>query len=423
MSGPRELPIITMEGSNEVSDHDKKRSSDSLKNGPVVPVVSQHMSWISLDPIQGCPAACSYCFLWPLGITQKKPVQMIDPEGLYDKLMDFDYFNKSSFEKSPLGWRPPVAVGNHTDMCLTPSNRNYLLRMLEIHRERVPDVPLCILTKAQLDDSFLDQVAKSGVSVVFFISLAFLGRDVEVGAPEWQKRVGNFTRLRERNIPAVHWWRPITRLSTPDIETAVSQLNQVVSAGASCSVGIELAFGDTLMKRFAESDHTMNAAVAGKDASEQAEITDNLQEYMKGVLAAIDDEARRLDYPIFRSTSCAISWALARECYGARYRPLNEGKGCYGCAGTEAQQKRCTAFREANKKPSIDLLKLVKERLDLDSNQIYFDKSKEIIRVDATIRQDAQAHLTQVTSFPVVANEVQPTLAWRGDAPSTKTRH
>jgi DNA repair photolyase len=37
------------------------------------PVIDQHATWIGVNPIQGCPKGCAYCFLRDRGQAPARP--------------------------------------------------------------------------------------------------------------------------------------------------------------------------------------------------------------------------------------------------------------------------------------------------------------------------------------------------------------
>ena len=53
-----------------------------------VPLVAEHDSWITVDPIVGCPADCAYCYLGPLGLRATRPTLRATPEMLVAAVED-----------------------------------------------------------------------------------------------------------------------------------------------------------------------------------------------------------------------------------------------------------------------------------------------------------------------------------------------
>ena len=84
-------------------------------------LISYHDTWISLDPIQGCPYECVYCVLRHAGNTGiKKPRQVVSPKETVERLLRYPFFVKGSTY---------LAIGNETDM-LHPRNCDYLILLL-----------------------------------------------------------------------------------------------------------------------------------------------------------------------------------------------------------------------------------------------------------------------------------------------------
>ena len=65
-----------------------------MNTNRAVPLIAQHVSWLSMDPLLGCPAQCSYCYLHPLGLTKSKPHEYIPPEQAYRSLLNHPHFKK-----------------------------------------------------------------------------------------------------------------------------------------------------------------------------------------------------------------------------------------------------------------------------------------------------------------------------------------
>jgi DNA repair photolyase len=137
-------------------------------------IIAQHESWISVDPIVGCPAKCLYCYLATKDLIHKKPeIIESDPGKIYDLLEHDKYFNKNIFGVSK---NIPICFGNYTDMLLTPSNKSFLLHLLSEHKRRMPNTAVCIVTKGKLDTDFLSMVDSLGIKVIFIISISFFSK-------------------------------------------------------------------------------------------------------------------------------------------------------------------------------------------------------------------------------------------------------
>ena len=376
-----------------------------MKNQP--PLVSQHVAWISVDPVRGCPARCAYCYLQPLDLVQKAPDQMqLEPSSIYEYLQHFKFFDKGQFDIPAV--QIPVAFGNYTDICLTPKNRDFLLRLLEEHQHRMPDVPVCIPTKAVLRDDFLASIDSLGIKVVFFISLSFLPSEFEKGTAPSERRLENFGNIsRFKNLRAVHYWRPITSINVPDQETAQWRLEQLKEAGAQVSVINGLAFGAKLQEIFStDTANPLHPYFVNTVENKTRECTIFEPEILSAILRAAQD----LTYPVYEKTSCAVSLILKQRNYNAIFRATHERK-CLSCTCPAAQREICFNFKRQMASPPPLLLERIAQYLQIPLDQVSYSEQDGIF-VDHTLSQEQQNFLVQSTSFPVRCRELVPNLEW-----------
>lgn len=381
--------------------------------GKQLPLVAQHESWISLDPVQGCPASCVYCYLEPRGLTRRVPGAPSEaPDDVYRELAKSRYFEKSLIEETPTGRVFPIAIGNYTDMCLTPKNRHILLSLLRKHREYVPEVPICIVTKAVLDKVFLEEVSQIGVTVIFFVSLSFLPTNLEKGTPPMEARLKNFEQIASfPNLNAIHFWRPVTSISIPNSATAIRQINLLKSAGAKVSIITGLKFGDNLAKIFRSDDqHAFHAFF--QDHIVQDHLKNEIFE--PSVQEAILSAARDQYYPVYLHTSCAVSYLLAKPDYNATFRKPHLEARCLSSTCPSTQRALCSTFKAKFAFPSSTVLRKIALYLDIPSSAVVYSEKRDIILVDHVLTQEEQTYLTQATSFPVRGRTLLPTLEWVG---------
>lgn len=378
-----------------------------------IPLIAQHESWISLDPIQGCPASCVYCYLEPPGLTRQVPQQPLEaPEEIYQQLPIYRYFDKSLFSRAVDGRPPPIAIGNYTDMCLVPKNRQFLLSLLHKHKEHLPDVPVCIVTKASLSQAFLEEVQKIGITVLFFISLSFLASSLEKGTPPIENRLANFERISHfSNLYAIHFWRPVTSLTVPDRASAKRQIETLAKAGAPVSVITGLKFGDNLAKIFrSQEQHALHAFF--KDQVQHDHLKNEIFE--PEVQETLLSVAQELSYPMYLHTSCAVSYILKQADYNATFRKPHFEARCLASTCPSAQRERCFSLKARVPIPSQTLLERVAQYLNLPVSSITYSERRETIFVNRELTQEEQTFLTQATGFSVRGQGLVPTLEWIG---------
>jgi DNA repair photolyase len=376
-------------------------------------MVAQHESWISLDLIQGCPANCVYCYLEPAGLTKQVPGPPIAaPEPAYQTLSTYQFVEKSRFSDVPGGRNFPVAIGNYTDMCLTQKNREVLLELLVRHKQSMPETPVCIVTKALLDQAFLATIQRIGITVIFFISLSFLPTALEKGAPPPTMRLANFKRIAQfPNLHAIHFWRPATSKSVPDRATALHQIEQLQQSGSCVSVVTGLKFGKNLANAFRVNEqHALHEYFTTRQADDHVENEIFELDVQEAILSAAQEQA----YPVYLHTSCAVSYVLEQPEYNATFRKPHLETKCQVSTCPSAQRERCFYFQARFPHPSRLLLEQVANYLNLPLSSVIYSERKDTIFVDCLLTQEQQTYLTQATSFPVRGRDLVPTLEWIG---------
>lgn len=110
------------------------------------PIVDQHATWVAVNPIQGCPKACSYCFLTERGQTGVRPEQLASPAETVGLLIASPYYAPDR----------PVALYTWTDVMALPSSRVHLTELLVLLAERQTPNLVVLITKCLIPDDALD---------------------------------------------------------------------------------------------------------------------------------------------------------------------------------------------------------------------------------------------------------------------------
>lgn len=251
-------------------------------------LISYHDTWISIDPVRGCPYQCAYCVLQYGGTTGIPPQTVATPAKCVEELLSYPLF--------VFGYTP-LAVGNETDM-LHSGNVDCLVALLEEMRCAHITNPVVLITKAPLTDAVLNRIRAVGLKeVVFFLSYSGLGKDYEPNFSDEQLRE-NFTLVKKHGFPVVHWWRPLLTENTT--QQAVERMLSFASGVADASIFVGL-------KLHPELNRILLADAVVKMPEEM-----RLQcgEWLP------DDTVRRIyatarhlcpAYPLYRHASCALA--------------------------------------------------------------------------------------------------------------------
>lgn len=375
-----------------------------------IPVISEHDSWISLDPILGCPASCEYCYLHAYGLTSRKPQQRVTPNELLDLVV-----HKFGVDGPRWGGRSstplPMCIGNYTDLFMTDTGRRYLLDYTSLHARTFPNHPVCIVSKARLKEDDVRELDKAGHPVLFFLSQSFIKSEAELRTLErGPTSLPSDTLVNARilsatkNIIPLHFWRPLTQRTLPNLETAVLQLEGLKNAGVRASIAIGLKCGPAIQPQFSRL-----APLFG-----DVQLPEAGQYLEKNVEERALRAGREINYPVYRHTSCAIALALQQcESLGTWRAPTRLSK-CEPCSCPSSQRVRCDDASKADAPPPEEVLALMADDLGMARDDIRWLPVECEVDVAGTVSQDTHAKWTHLTGQKVRAVHIMPSLAWRG---------
>ena len=372
-----------------------------------IPLISHHDSWISIDPILGCPAACSYCYLQPLGLTGSKPEIRISPIDMCMKLRELFNMEETSGVWGTYQWEIPICIGNYTDMCMSDLGRNYLVEYLKLHSPILKPHPLVIVTKGKLSKGFIQKLDSFGHPVLFFLSQSFASLkipDIEKGGISSPTHTLQNIELigATKNIKALHFWRPLTTETIPDENFLTQYIRQMKAAGSLASVAIGLK-GGTFLKTMELKNKSLveneNLPLGGEF------FPPDLENYVLNF-------GFELDYPIYRQTSCAIAMAMNKiEALGT-WRARTRIEKCEPCFCPGSQRIKCDYAFINDKIPSRDFLLTLSA--SLGGIKVSWDPVREGIRIETILDQDVHTKLTHLTGHLIIPLEIKKKRAWIG---------
>lgn len=376
-----------------------------------IALVAEHDTWISCDPILGCPANCAYCYLGPLRLRNAKPRPRASPDQLAQALRDYLYGRRAELI-DPESDGTPICIGNYTDMIMTPANRSAAIRSIEQIITVLPNVrPIVIITKAKVPEPFVRDLDCLGWPILWFFSQSF-SRDAELpleAGPiaNFDTTLGNARLVASTgNQAAVHFWRPFV----PELSEALKDKELVVSrlkeSGMSCSVLVGLKHGPGVP----EDDPRLGTYIPShfKDPENSGETFDR-----RGwrLLATI---ARKMKYPLYRHTSCAIALNLRiREALGTWGAQMGRDR-CLPCSCPRTQREKC-----ANPQEDSDLAhwrRRISAFLGLSIDQVSHNPAAGSFHVDADVSEFDYNTLLHAARgrFSVAFRSVSYQKAWPG---------
>ncbi|WP_406834885.1 hypothetical protein ACICHK_00410 [Streptomyces sp. AHU1] len=260
------------------------------------PVIDQHDTWLAINPVQGCPKNCGYCYLQDLGLTRTKPEVLVTPEETLSQLLAHRYYHRDL----------TLALYTCTDALATPVTRAHLTRLLDVLGASPVRNPVCLITKCAVPDDVVDCITRNraaGLPIQVYLSYSGLGPDIERGIDHDALRA-TFPRLHAAGIPLIHYWRPfLPQNSTPDV---IDHVMDWVTRYADATVAVGTKIKPTALQQITG----LWPQLADPHLDPQA--ADSLWprpawEWLRHV------PDRYAHHPIFQTNSCALAYVLHRS--------------------------------------------------------------------------------------------------------------
>lgn len=358
---------------------------EKSKNINYYPIVDVHATWLVLNPIQGCPKNCRYCFLREKGLNQVKPNVLVSPEKAVDMLLKSKFYIKDM----------PLCLISQSDAFATKENIEYVKQLLELLFEKNIKNPIVFITKCHIPIEFIeliDKYEKEGHKFVFFMSYSGLDSSVEVGV---DKKVieENFINLHKYNKIVIHYWRPfIKENSSPDI---VEKVYNFVKQYAVASIAIGLKITDDIINNI-----DWDALKANREAAIKSDnVWDKTAyEYIYNDLKNRDD-----NYPIYQTTSCALAYALG-ESDRKFFYTTSICKDCNKCLPEQRERckKKYDNYKEVDKNTVIKLLNKFKVEVNEDNIEI---KNRIIFINGVTLSFNQISYLTDYLQTQIITQK------------------
>lgn len=316
------------------------------------PIVDVHATWLVLNPIQGCPKKCKYCFLGERGLNQVKPTYLVSPEEATRLLL------KSKFYSSEI----PLCLISQSDAFSTKDNIEYVMQLVENLMNKKIKNPIIFITKCNIPEyfiEFIDKYEKKGHKFLFFLSYSGLDHTIELGV---DKKIieKNFITLTKYNKKIVHYWRPfIKENSKPEV---IENVYNFVKKYCIASIAIGLKTTNHIIDNIEWKEL--------KSKKEEALKSDNVWNAF-AYNYVYNELKNRDDYPIYQTTSCALGYALKEAdrkffyntdiCKNCNKCPLEQRKRC---------QKQYKEYKNPTRKEILKLLKKINKTVNLEQIQI-----------------------------------------------------
>ncbi len=335
------------------------------------PIVDMHATWLVLNPIQGCPKKCKYCFLDKDKLNGIAPIILVNPEEAIQKLLH------SKFYTSDI----PLCLFSQTDAFSTKENIEYLKQLIYLIDENNIINPIIFISKCNIPETFikyLKKYIKKGHKFIFLLSYSGLENDIEQGVIKKQIE-NNFIKLKKHELSIIHYWRPF--LPQNSTKEKINEIYNFVKKYADASVVIGLKTTDSIINNINWKEL--------KDVREIAKESDNV--WPKKAYNYVWNELKfKDDYPLYQTTSCAIASILNKPerkffygtdiCKECNLCPIEQRKICKRAA---EQKKAITKKHVKNILKKLNIY-IENENIEIKDNILYL-KNKELKRTEISI--------------------------------------
>lgn len=338
------------------------------------PIVDQHATWIAVNPVQGCPKACAYCFLNERGQVAVRPEHLATPEDTVSALVASPYYAPDR----------PVALYTWTDVMALPASRAHLARLLEVIADEELPNPFVLITKCHVPDETLAAInaaRRRGVAMIVYLSYSGLGRDIERGIRH-TAITDNFPRLAADGVPVVHYWRP----AFPESATT-STMEHVLDWAAQyarCTVAAGLKVEPGALPRL--------AGIWPELATTEG-VTEAEGVYPRAFWEFIHHTGKRYPgYPLFHTNSCALAYILGRpDAFG-----VHRSTVCRVRNHCPAGQRQLCRDADNSRQPlTRALVRSALAQRDLADAPFRLDEQERELVISAPVETSRVAALTQ----------------------------
>ncbi len=370
------------------------------------PIIDLHATWLVVNPIQGCPNRCKYCFLNGVGLTGIKPIELLQPYETIKMLKESNLYNQQI----------PICIESQSDAFSTPKNIEYVKELIDImHKQHIMNTKIFI-TKCKIPNNFIDYLKKyreAGHNFIFFLSYSGLDNDIEIGINKNNIK-DNFIKLKENGFDIIHYWRPFIPQNSS--KERIIEVMNFVKQYARCSIAIGLKAQNTFIDKL---DFWEDIKKYPEAPYAESIWTKEAYEYIYGANPILND-----DYPIFQSTSCAIAY-VKKECDRNAFYGSNICMNYNKCP--ESQRKICNNYYiYTNKNISEETIKKLLDNLHLDIRTVKITINYELRQICLEGIELGMKHftyLTQLTRFKILAKKINGDYYWNTSVNNAKQLH
>jgi len=350
-------------------------------------LITYHDTWISIDPIIGCPYNCHYCVLRHCLTTGVNPKIIATPQQCIENLFNYPFFEPGI---------TPLSIGNETDL-LHKTNQPYLVELLHTFAARKITNTISLITKAPLDEDILRKISNiSELRIIFFLSYSGLFGTYEPNFSENKVRT-NFKLVKSYGFPIVHYWRPLLPSNTTDIH--IHDMLSFVSKWANTSVAVGLKLNPEL-NQILSFDGLIQIPDHLKSTYGEWIETDAISRIYSHV------EKICPNYPVYRHTSCALAYILNKKNHTATvYRDDI-------CLPSNCPKNQRLICQKGKCLPTNDVIKCALSRVGYP---LSFKREEDRILIEHEVTQEEYSYLLHMLNCPITVKAIRFQNVYRGN--------
>jgi DNA repair photolyase len=271
-------------------------------------VVEYRKSGLSLNHVQGCPLGCAYCIRHTYGLWDAdRPVALMTDAEAVEQLVNHRYFKAHT---------TPLQIFNRSTDPFLAGVKDSLFAVLEDLDHRGLTNHVLVITRAVVRD---DDCARLNALMNLKLTLLFTYSGIEdrriepypssVAAASLRRATAYGSISEPRRYRTILYWRPLV----PGLNDTDEHLQQAVqlSATADATVFTGLFYRDQIADYYRANG--LPEPYAG--TARRKIVPEALERRVVGAFAERGDGAT----PLFRKTSCAVSYVHGLPDYNGHY--------------------------------------------------------------------------------------------------------
>lgn len=326
-------------------------------------------SSLSINTHIGCGMGCVYCSIQ--SFVDDKPQFIISVEELIQAL------------KKNLLFVPhvtPITINNRTDPFL-PSVKEYTLSLLHEFRKKELTNPLIIITKMEISANDIEYMEKLNLNLFIIISYSNLSSVLEPKINSMQLKT--FENMKKRkSIKVLHYWRPLLE-GLNDAEESIQQVFDTVYPVCDGSI----ISGIRLNSSIIESLNKVGVCIEGWNGDVNHKYLPN--NVIERIVSIKNNYYS--DYPLFRHTSCGISYLLNKCDYNFHF--ANNGGG--SCMQLCPNKVNCSVGQVPEESSIINLF----QKFNIHNK---WQLKNDFLYIEGNLNEQLKSAVLHSLCFPVV---------------------